>query len=120
MARKKKAEPAADPIRNSSSAGDELRQFVERYETLEADKKAVAEDQKQLMAEAKARGYDTKVLRRIIAERKRDADAIAEEEAILDLYRSVLGMGGYVLPDDDDDGDGDGGEDTDDTADDMV
>lgn len=117
MARKKKAEPAADPIRNSSSAGDELRQFVERFETLEADKKAVAEDQKQLMAEAKARGYDTKVLRRIIAERKRDADAIAEEEAILDLYRSVLGMGGYGPMQDDDD---EGGEDTDDADDDMV
>lgn len=119
MARKKKAEPAADPIRNSSSAGDELRQFVERFETLEADKKAVAEDQKQLMAEAKARGYDTKVLRRIIAERKRDADAIAEEEAILDLYRSVLGMGGYAPMQDEDD-EGDGGEDTDDADDDMV
>lgn len=116
MARKKKAEAPVDPIRNSTSAGDELRQFVERFETLEADKKAVAEDQKQLMAEAKARGYDTKVLRRIIAERKRDADAIAEEEAILDLYRSVLGMGGYVLPQDDDEG----GEETDDPEDDMV
>lgn len=116
MARKKKAEPPSDPIRNSTSAGDELRQFVERFETLEADKKAVAEDQKQLMAEAKARGYDTKVLRRIIAERKRDADAIAEEEAILDLYRSVLGMGGYAMPEDDDEG----GEETDDADDDMV
>lgn len=119
MARKKKAEPPTDPVRNSQNAGDELRQFIERYETLEADKKAVAEDQKQLMAEAKARGYDTKIMRRVIAERKRDADAIAEEEAILDLYRSVLGMyvglGGY------DEGDeGDDGEDTDDAEDDMV
>lgn len=70
----------------------ELRQFIERWERLEADKKAIAEDQKEVMAEAKARGYDTKVMRRVIAERKRDADDLAEEEAVLDMYREALGM----------------------------
>ncbi|WP_425466786.1 DUF2312 domain-containing protein [Pararhodobacter zhoushanensis] len=71
---------------------DELRQFVERYEHLEAEKKDLAEQQKEVMAEAKGRGYDTAVLRKIIALRKREPDDIAEEEAILDLYKAALGM----------------------------
>ena len=72
---------------------DELRQFVERFEQLESEKKDVTEQQKELMAEAKGRGYDTKCMRKIIAERKRKPDEIAEEEAILELYRIALGMG---------------------------
>lgn len=71
---------------------DELRQFVERFEQLEAEKKDVADQQKELMAEAKGRGYDTKAIKKIVAERKRNADDIAEEEAILDIYRAALGM----------------------------
>lgn len=71
---------------------DELRQFVEQYESLEAEKKDLTEQQKDVMAEAKARGYDTKVLKTVIALRKRDKDDIAEEEAILELYCSALGM----------------------------
>ena len=71
---------------------DELRQFVERFEQLESEKKDVTEQQKELMAEAKGRGYDTKVLKKIIALRKRKADDIAEEESILDLYKQALGM----------------------------
>ena len=71
---------------------DELRQFVERYERLEAEKQDIADQQKEVMAEAKARGYDTKTLRKIIAERKKSPDQIAEEEAILDLYKEALGM----------------------------
>jgi uncharacterized protein (UPF0335 family) len=71
---------------------DELRQFIERYEQLESEKKDVTNSQKELMAEAKGRGYDTKVMKKIIAIRKRKADAIAEEEAILDMYKSALGM----------------------------
>ena len=74
-------------------AADELRQFIERFEQLEAEKKDIADQQVELMAEAKGRGYDTKVLRKIVALRKRRADDIAEEEAILDLYKSALGMG---------------------------
>lgn len=76
----------------SSVAAQELRQFVERYERLEAEKQDIADAQKEVMAEAKGRGYDTKVLRKVIALRKRDAEDIAEEEAILDLYKSALGM----------------------------
>lgn len=73
-------------------AAQELRQFIERIERLEAEKRDVAEQQKEVMAEAKGRGYDTKVMRKIVALRKRDKDDIAEEEAILDMYKEALGM----------------------------
>jgi len=71
---------------------DELRQFVERYERLEMEKKDIADQQKEVMAEAKSRGYDTKVLRKVVALRKRDKDDIAEEEAVLEMYKAALGM----------------------------
>lgn len=71
---------------------NELRQFIERIERLDAEKKDLAEQQKEVMAEAKARGYDTKVMRKVIALRKRDADDIAEEEAVLEMYKEALGM----------------------------
>jgi uncharacterized protein (UPF0335 family) len=71
---------------------DELRQFIERYERLEMEKKDLAEQQKEVMAEAKSRGYDTKVMRKIVALRKRDKDDIAEEEAVLEMYKEALGM----------------------------
>jgi uncharacterized protein (UPF0335 family) len=84
-------QPATDTAYNVTA--DELRQFIEQYEHLEAEKKDVTEQQKEIMAEAKARGYDTKVMRKIIALRKRDKDDIAEEEAVLELYKAALGMG---------------------------
>ncbi len=71
---------------------DELRQFIERFERLEAEKKDIAEQQKEVMAEAKGRGYDTKVLRKVVALRRRDANDIAEEEAVLEMYKEALGM----------------------------
>lgn len=71
---------------------DELRQFIERVERLEQEKKDIAEQVKEVMSEAKGRGYDTKIIRKIIALRKREADDIAEEEAILDIYKEALGM----------------------------
>ena len=70
----------------------ELRQFVERYERLEAEKRDVADQMKEVMAEAKARGYDARVLRKLIALRKRDSSEVSEEEAILELYKQALGM----------------------------
>ena len=73
-------------------AGEELRQFIERYERLEAEKKDITEGQKEVMAEAKGRGYDTKVMRKVIALRKRDKDDLAEEEAVLEMYKEALGM----------------------------
>lgn len=71
---------------------DELRQFIERYEQLEAEKKDVTEQQKELLGEAKGRGYDTKVMKKVVALRKRKPDDIAEEETILELYKAALGM----------------------------
>lgn len=76
-----------------SVAADELRQFIEQYEHLNAEKAEIADQQKALMGEAKARGYDTRVMKKLIALRKRDANDVAEEEAILDLYKAALGMG---------------------------
>lgn len=70
----------------------ELRAFVERFERLEVEKKDLADQQKEVMAEAKGRGYDTKVLRKIVSLRKKDPAEISEEEAVLQLYREALGM----------------------------
>jgi uncharacterized protein (UPF0335 family) len=75
-----------------SVTAEELRQFIERYEHLEAEKRDIADQQKEVMAEAKGRGYDTKVLRKVIALRRRDKDDIAEEEAVLEMYKAALGM----------------------------
>jgi uncharacterized protein (UPF0335 family) len=70
----------------------ELRQFVERYERLEQEKKDIADQQKEVMAEARGRGYDVKVLRKLIALRRREPAELSEEEAILELYKEALGM----------------------------
>lgn len=77
---------------NSTGPGAELRAFIERYERLESEKKDIADQQKEVMAEAKGRGYETKILRQVIALRKRDKEDVAEEQAVLDLYLSALGM----------------------------
>ena len=71
---------------------EELRQFVERLEALAAEKNDIAEQTKEVMAEAKGRGYDTKVLRKILALRKRKPGDLAEENAILQIYGQALGM----------------------------
>lgn len=83
---------ADEKSENYRVTAEELRQFVERFERLDAEKKDIAEQQKEVMAEAKARGYDTKVMRKVIALRKRDKDDIAEEEAVLYMYCEALGM----------------------------
>ena len=71
---------------------DELRQFIERYEYLEAEKQDIADQQKDVLAEAKTRGYAVPVIREIIKLRKKSPDDVAEHEAVLDLYKSALGM----------------------------
>lgn len=71
---------------------DQLRAFVERIERLEEEKKAIADDVKEVYAEAKGTGFDTKVIRQIIRIRKQDPNERAEFEAILDLYMHSLGM----------------------------
>ena len=82
----------ATPDSSYRVTADELRQFIERFERLEAEKKDIADQQKEVMAEAKARGYDTRVMRKVIALRRRDKADVAEEEAVLELYKDALGM----------------------------
>ncbi len=73
-------------------AADRLRSLVERIERLEEERKALAGDIKDIYAEAKSAGFDTKVLRGTVADRKRDQDELREAEALRDLYRRALGM----------------------------
>jgi uncharacterized protein (UPF0335 family) len=70
----------------------ELRQFVERIEAIDAEKRDLAELRKEVMAEAKGRGYDTKVIRALVTLRRQKPDELSEFEAVLDLYRQALGM----------------------------
>lgn len=85
----------ADIGHNSSVggiAGDRLRSFIERIERLEEEKKALAKDIKEVYAEAKGTGFDTKIMRQIIRLRRMDKDDLDEQEALLDVYRRALGM----------------------------
>ena len=75
-----------------SVAQDQLRAFIERIERLEEEKQAIAGDIKEVYAEAKGNGFDTKVLRTIIRIRKQDHAERMEQEALLELYMSALGM----------------------------
>lgn len=77
---------------NDPTAGDQLKSIVERIERLEEEKKTIADDVKEVYAEAKGNGYDVKVLRKVIARRKRDSNEVAEEEAIFDLYIQAIGV----------------------------
>ena len=82
-----------DDIEDTTTVtGQELRQFIEREERLVSERQELAESSKELFAEAKGRGYDTKVMRKIIAIRKRDANDLAEEEAVMEMYMTSLGM----------------------------
>ena len=78
---------------NSVAAG-ELKAFIERIERLEEEKKALAGDLRDVYTEAKSQGFDTKVMRKIVALRRRDHAERKEEEAIMDLYLEALGMEG--------------------------
>ena len=91
VSKKDNAKKSIEDELNDPTTGDQLRSIVERIERLEEEKKTVADDIKEVYAEAKGNGYDTKVLRKAIAIRKRDANERAEEEAILDLYLQALG-----------------------------
>jgi len=76
----------------TSFAQGQLRSLVERIERLEEEKKTIAGDIKEVYAEAKANGFDTKILRKVISLRKKEANERQEEEAMLDLYMQALGM----------------------------
>lgn len=71
---------------------EEIRQFIERYEHLEAEKRDLAEAQKEVMAEAKGNGFDTKALKRVIQLRKMKPDERAEFDAVVEMYTAALGM----------------------------
>jgi len=75
-----------DPVQ-----GDQLKSIVERIERMEEEKKTIADDIKEVYAEAKGSGYDVTVLRKVIALRKRDLDERKEQDAILDLYMQAVG-----------------------------
>jgi uncharacterized protein (UPF0335 family) len=73
-------------------AGDHLRSFIERVGRLEEEKRTIASDIKEVYAEAKGSGFDAKIMRQIVRERRMDRDALDEQEALLDVYRRALGM----------------------------
>lgn len=75
-----------------SVTANELRQFIERIERLDAEKKDIADQQKEVLSEAKGCGYDIRVIRKLITLRRRDQGEVAEEEAVLELYKEALGM----------------------------
>lgn len=74
------------------ATGDELKQFIERVERLEEEKKEIADQVKEVFAEIKGRGFDVKAIRAIIRQRAQDPDDIAEHEAVLEMYKTALGM----------------------------
>ena len=73
-------------------AADQLRLFIERIERLEEEKKGVADDIKDVYAEAKANGYDAKTMRQVVRLRKREKHARDEADALLETYRNALGL----------------------------
>lgn len=84
-----------DDITSESSqtvAAGQLRAFIERIERLEEDKQAIADDIKEVYAEMKGTGFDVKAVRSIVRLRKKDQSERQEEEAMIDLYKSALGM----------------------------
>jgi uncharacterized protein (UPF0335 family) len=87
-----RAKSPSRPADVGGVAADQLKSVVERIERLEEEKKALAEDIKDVYAEAKGNGFDVKVLRKIISLRKRDRAEVDEEETILELYMMALGM----------------------------
>jgi uncharacterized protein (UPF0335 family) len=82
----------ADTISSDSVAQDQIKAFIERIERLEEEKASIAGDIKEVYAEAKGNGFDTKVLRKIVSIRKQDHNERMEQEALLELYLTALGM----------------------------
>ncbi|MBB3763050.1 DUF2312 domain-containing protein [Sphingomicrobium lutaoense] len=77
---------------DGSIAADQLRLLIERIERLEEEKKGIADDIKDVYAEAKANGYDTKIMRKIISLRKMESHELQEQDALIETYRAALGM----------------------------
>jgi uncharacterized protein (UPF0335 family) len=81
-----------DDVSSTTIHSSQLRSIIERIERLEEEKKEVAEQIKEVYAEAKGNGFDPKILRKVISLRKKSAEDRSEEEAMLDLYLQALGM----------------------------
>ncbi len=79
-------------IAETGVAAEELKQFIERIERLEEEKKSIGDDLKEVYAELKGRGFDAKAVRKIVSIRRQDASERQEQEAILQLYMEALGM----------------------------
>jgi uncharacterized protein (UPF0335 family) len=79
-------------VAKSGFAKEHLRSFIERIERLEEEKKALSDDIKEVYSEAKGTGFDTKVMRQVVRLRKMESADRQEQEAMLDLYLSALGM----------------------------
>jgi len=79
-------------LAEGSIAADELRLLIERIERLEEEKKAMADDIRDVYAEAKSNGYDTKTMRAIVRLRKMETHARQEADALLETYRQALGL----------------------------
>ena len=73
-------------------AGDRLKSFIERIERLEEERRALGADIKEVYAEAKGTGFDTKIMRQVIRLRRMDKDDLDEQESLLDVYKRALGM----------------------------
>jgi uncharacterized protein (UPF0335 family) len=86
------AEERGEGMGGGQVAADELRLLIERAERLEEEKKGISDDIKDVMAEAKGRGYDPKAIRKILSIRKKKREEYQEEEAILEVYMKALGM----------------------------
>lgn len=84
--------PARPDIGSGTAASRQLKSFVERIERLAEEKQGIGEDIRDVFTEAKSAGFDTKIMRRVIALRKKDTAERQEEEALLDLYLHALGM----------------------------
>jgi len=81
-----------ETVSTTTVAAGQLKSVIERIERLEEEKKEVAEQIKEVYAEAKANGFDAKILRKVVSLRKKPTEERQEEEALLDLYLSALGM----------------------------
>jgi uncharacterized protein (UPF0335 family) len=84
---------------NESVSGEDLRKFIERIERLHEERRSIGDDIKEIFAEAKGSGFDTKVMKAVIRIRAQDHAERMEQEALLDLYMSALGMQGAVYED---------------------
>jgi uncharacterized protein (UPF0335 family) len=91
------ARPTDSPLSGecpmAEATDDRLRLLIERVERLEEEKKGIADDIRDVYGEAKAVGYDAKIMRKVVALRKMKPDDRAEMETILDLYKAALGLG---------------------------